>query len=217
MSSHDERRRSRARGRQADAAPGPTRLFLVRHGEVEGEGALHGHVDVALTPRGVAQAEAVAERLRAEPLCAVYASDLRRSLRGAELVAAHHGLAVAVDPAFRELHMGEWDGRAFRELWETDRARLEAWWADLEGYVLPGGESLAILRRRVLEALCSLLGRHAGRTVCLVAHGGVNRVILFETLGLPLACYHRVAQDYGCVNLLEWHPDGNGLVRLING
>ena len=63
---------------------------------------------------------------------------------------------------------------------------LEAWWADLEGFVVPGGESLGQLRRRVLRALGKLLARHPGETVCLVAHGGVNRVILLEALATPL-------------------------------
>jgi alpha-ribazole phosphatase len=195
----------------------PTRLFLVRHGEVEGDGILHGHVDVPLTGKGLAQAEAAAEKLAAEPLAAVYSSDLQRARVGAQLVARGRGLTAAEDPAFRELHMGEWDGRAFAELLQTDRERFHAWWADLEGYPLPGGESLSQLRDRVLPALRTLLGRHAGESICLVAHGGVNRVILFDALGLSLSHYHRLAQDYGCVNLLEVHADGVAVVKLVNG
>lgn len=195
----------------------PTLLYLVRHGEVEGEGNLHGQVDVALTARGVAQAEAVAARLAGEPLAAVYCSDLSRARRGAELVARGRGLTPTPDPAFRELHMGAWDGRPFAELREAAGEGLAAWWADLEGYVLPGGESLAGLRARVLAALEGVLARHAGEAVCLVAHGGVNRVVLFDALGLPLSHYHRLAQDYGCLNVIEYFPDGARLVRLVNG
>jgi alpha-ribazole phosphatase len=184
---------------------------------VGGEGVLHGHVDVPLTARGVEQAEAVADRLTAEPLAAVYASDLTRAAEGGERIARRHGLKASRDPSFRELDMGDWDGRAFQEVWETDRLRLDDWWRDIDGYVLPGGESLVRLRARVLPALEAVVRRHAGRAVCLVAHGGVNRVILFDALGLPLSHYHRLAQDYGCVNLVEYYPDGNRVVRLING
>lgn len=201
----------------ARAASGtPTRLFLVRHGEVPGEGVLHGHVDVALTPRGVSQMARVAERLAAEPLAAVYASDLSRARDGAAAVARGRDLAVKEDPAFRELHMGRWDARSFRELWREERSLVQAWWADLEGFAVPGGESLAGLRDRVLPALRACLARHAGESVCLVAHGGVNRVILFDALGLPLGRFHALAQDYGCLNLVEYFPDGNAVVRLVN-
>jgi len=199
------------------SAASPTRLHLLRHGDVGGDGVLHGHVDVALTPRGIEQMEQAARRLAGEPLAAVYASDLSRAREGAAAVARARGLPVREDPAFRELHMGRWDDRPYREVWREEPALLEAWWADLEGFVLPGGESLAQLRARVLPALRSVLARHPGETLCLVAHGGVNRVILFDALGLPLGRFHSLAQDYGCLNLVEYYPDGRSVVRLVNG
>lgn len=189
----------------------------MRHRDVGGEGVRHGHVDVPLTPLGESQMARVAERLAAEPLTAVYSSDLARSRRSAALVAGPHGLTPRPDPAFRELDMGRWDGRPFRDLWRQERAAVAAWWADLEGYALPGGESMAGLRDRVLPAVEQLLASHRGETLCLVAHGGVNRVILFDALGMPLARFHALSQDYGCVNLIEIHPDGARVVRLVNG
>ncbi len=160
---------------------------------------------------------AVAERLAGEDLAAVYSSDLSRAREGARAVAHPKGLAVGVEPAFRELHMGRWDDRRFRELWREERPLLEKWNEDLEGFVVPGGESLAQLRDRVLPSLGALLARHPGQAVCLVAHGGVNRVILFDALGLSLARFHSLAQDYGCLNLVEYFPDGRAIVRLVNG
>jgi alpha-ribazole phosphatase len=195
----------------------PTRLFLVRHGEVEGDGVLHGHVDVPLTAKGVAQLQAVAERLSQEPIAALYSSDLQRARTGAELIGRGRAIPLRVEAAFRELHMGAWDGRSFEELMERDGEGLKTWWRELESFVLPGGESLGQLRDRVLPALKDVLDRHEGETVCLVAHGGVNRVILFDLLGIPLAHYHKIAQDYGCVNLVEYHPDSRIVVRRING
>ncbi len=195
----------------------PTRLFLVRHGEVDGAGeALHGHVDVPLTVRGTAQMEGAAAFLAREPLCAVYASDLQRARVGAEVVARVHGLDPVVDPALRELDMGAWDGRPMADLWAEHRRELEAWWTDLEGFRLPGGESLADLRARVQPALDRALARHRGRTLCVVAHGGVNRVVLFAAMGLPLQQFHRVAQDYGCVNRIDYYPDGRVVVGCVN-
>ncbi|GAB4264916.1 MAG: alpha-ribazole phosphatase [Deferrisomatales bacterium] len=208
--------RSRPGSGEPPASPPPTRLFLVRHGEVDGQGVLHGHVDVPLTPRGVAQMEAAARALEGEPLAALYCSDLVRSRRGAEIIAGGRGVAVRPDPAFRELDMGRWDGRPFAELWAEEPDGLRAWWADLEGFTLPGGESMAQLRERVRAALDAVLARHRGETLCLVAHGGVNRAILFDALGLPLARFHALAQDYGCLNLVEYHADGNAVVRLVN-
>lgn len=200
---------------RAEAPPG-TRLFLVRHGSVGAEGILYGHRDVPLSASGERQMEAVAELLAREPLAGVYCSDLARALSGARAVARRHGLEPVRHASFREMDMGRWDGRRFSEIWDAERSLVEAWWRDLEGRAVPGGESLADLRRRVLPALREVVARHAGEAVCLVAHGGVNRVILFEAMGLALGRFQAVSQDYGCVNLVEYFPDGNAVVRLVN-
>ena len=67
----------------------PTRVYLIRHGEVTTfeKKSFNGHNDVALTPRGVSQLEAVAERLSSEPVRAVYTSDLKRSVEGGRAIA----------------------------------------------------------------------------------------------------------------------------------
>jgi len=195
----------------------PTRLFLLRHGEVEGDGALHGHVDVTLTETGVRQMEEAAKRLANEPIAAVYSSDLTRTRRGASIIADRRELPVTEIPEFRELNMGRWDNRPLRDIWREERELVEAWWADLENFTLPQGESLSELKKRVAAALTPILKRHSGETICLVAHGGVNRVVLFEAMGLPLSHFHRVAQDYGCINLLEFHSDEKVVLRLLNG
>lgn len=194
----------------------PTRLYLIRHGEVEGEGAIHGHVDVPLTAQGVVQLEAVAARLAGEPIAGVYSSDLQRARVGAVLIAQGRGLEPVADPAFRELDMGDWDDRSFRELWAEDSARIREWWADMENYALPGGESLAKLRSRVMGALAPLLERHRGESFCLVAHSGVNRIILFQAMGISLTHYRRLAQDFGCLNVIDYYPDGNAVVCKVN-
>ena len=76
---------------------------------------------------------------------------------------------------------------------------------------------MAQLRDRVLPALERLIETHRGETVALVAHGGVNRVILFEAMGLTLQQFHTVNQRYGCINRIRYFQDGNALVELMNG
>ncbi len=194
----------------------PMRLFLVRHGEIAGPGVLHGHVDLPLTALGVRQMEAVARSLAAESLAAVYTSDLQRARRGGEIVARGRGLAVVADPALRELDMGQWDDRSVAGIWEQQPERLRAWWADLENVGPPGGESLGAMRRRVIAALSRLLDRHPGQTVCLVGHAGVTRLLLFDALGIPVQRFHGLAQDFGCVNLIEYFPRADPVVRYVN-
>jgi len=194
-----------------------TKLILVRHGEVEGGPRLLGHADPQLSMKGRATLAATARRLVDEKIDALYSSDLIRTVESARIIAEGREVAHRKVPALRELDMGEWDGRTISEVRASDRERIGKWWDDPVNYATPGGESLGNLRERVVPALEEILKAHPGQTVCLVAHGGTNRVVLFETLGLSLAKYYTVSQDYGCINRLRYFEDGMGVVDLING
>ena len=65
-------------------------------------------------------------------------------------------------------------------------AELEARFRDLTSFRIPGGESLLDVSSRVLPRLNDLINGHHQEALIVVAHAGVNRVILSEALGLPL-------------------------------
>lgn len=186
-----------------------TWLYLIRHGEVEhaGEGRFFGHTDVALSATGLLQAEALARELAAEPIEAVYASDLTRARQSAVPLAAARGLAPVTVPALREMAMGRWEGLTFREIREREPAALRAWLENLTTFPFPDGENLEHLRDRVIPAVADILARHAGGRVAVVAHGGPNRVILAEALGLPLGHLLRLAQDYAGRSVVEYRSE----------
>jgi alpha-ribazole phosphatase/probable phosphoglycerate mutase len=79
----------------------------------------------------------------------------------------------------------------------------------------PGGEGLPDLQARALPALRSVVQRHAGRRIAVVAHGGTNRVILADALGLPLGNIFRLAQDYAAWSLIEYR-DHDAIVHILN-
>jgi len=196
-----------------------TRLYLVRHGQVEGHELkrYNGQANVPLTEQGRRQMERVCEMLRRCPLQAVYASDLDRCRYGAEHLAEKLAIPVFCEPALRELDCGEWQGRPWSALQadfpEEWRARLK----DVVHYRFPGGESYQDAARRLRPMLRNLLGRHAGQAFALFGHGGTNRIILLDALGAPLACAFRIVQDFACVNIIDYHADGSHRVLLMNG
>lgn len=198
--------------------PKPTRLYLVRHGQVaDGHtDRYHGQNDVPLSPEGVRQLEELAGRLRPAPLTAVYASDLTRSLMGARSLANGRGIKPQTYPEFRELHFGLWEGLTFTEIAEGYPAELQARFLDLAHYRIPGGESLMDVYARAVPKLKGILARHPGEHIALVAHAGVNRVILCDALNLPFEHIFRLDQHYGCLNIIDYFPDFT-LVRLVNG
>ncbi|MFP3867435.1 MAG: alpha-ribazole phosphatase [Desulfobacteraceae bacterium] len=195
----------------------PARLYLVRHGQVA-DGHTHiynGHNDVDLSPFGVRQFKALAQQWRHLPLGAVYASDRLRARRGAELIARERGLPVQSVPEFRELNFGIWEGLSFAEIAQRYPQELQNRFQDLTNYRIPGGESLADVKARVLPALERLRQRHEGEHFLIVAHAGINRIILCEALGLTLDCLFRLDQTYAGYNIIDYFPE-LAVVRLLN-
>lgn len=196
-----------------------TRIYLIRHGQVAGfeEKRYNGHADVGLTPEGEAQFGVLQLRLMRKPIRAVYSSDLRRCTFGAQQIAAGHDLEARSNPALRELNIGVWEGKTWSELQAAFPREWQARLDDIVHYRVPQGESLTDLAQRVRPALAEIIAAHPGEEVVLVAHGGVNRVILLDALGAPLERLFHIEQNYGCLNIIDYYADGNAVVQLVNG
>lgn len=189
----------------------------MRHGSVVGAETRRfiGHLDVPLSPLGEDQVAALAARLRAVAFDAIYCSDLQRTRRTAEILAAPHRLTPISDPALREFAMGRWDGLTADEIRALDRAAFDAWMGDVGRFQFPDGESLPDLEARVWPAFDTIVTRHAGGTVAIVAHGGSNRAILCRALGLGPEKLLALGQDYAALSVLARGGSGWTL-RLLN-
>jgi broad specificity phosphatase PhoE len=192
-------------------------LFLARHGQTLAEGRFYGHDDVALAPTGRAQMERLATHLAGHALAAVYTSDLQRAREGAELIAATRGLQAQADPRLREMHLGCLEGldRGTAAAQHPELAARD--YASMVEFRMPGGgESFVDVWQRVAPALEELKARHGSDRVAVVAHNSVNRLILGDALGLRPCAVFSFAQDYGCLNVIDYRR-GRPFVRLLNG
>jgi alpha-ribazole phosphatase len=196
-----------------------TRLYLIRHGEVEGTGTsrYNGHADVALTEQGKAQYLRIRERLADAKITACYSSDLTRCMWGAELLGAHFGIEPVREPNLRELDIGIWEGMTWAELMEKYPEEWQARLADIVNYRVPGGENLLDLQGRIMPVVNGIVERHRDEEVLVVAHGGANRVILLDAVGAPLSALFNIEQNYCCLNIIDYYADGKTVVKLLNG
>jgi alpha-ribazole phosphatase/probable phosphoglycerate mutase len=196
-----------------------TRIYLVRHGQVEGyqEKRYNGQSNVLLTEIGKEQSERICARLSGLALQAVYSSDLCRSRYCARLIADGHDLDVVAEEALREINFGDWEGRPWVELQETYPQDWQRRLQDLTNYQVPGGESLQDTADRIRPVIRRIIENHPGGDVALVAHGGINRIILLDAIGAALEQAFSIEQDYGCLNIIDYQDDGRSVVRLLNG
>ena len=162
-----------------------TTVILVRHGQSTWNEICRwqGQADPPLSDAGRAQACRVAERLRSEPITALYTSDLRRAFETAQIIGQALGLEPRPDRRLRELNVGVWAGLTAEEI----AARYPEQWQGWRNYeeVRPGGgETFSEMQQRAVAALEEIIAAHPGEAVCAVTHGGPIYAILSHALGL---------------------------------
>lgn len=185
------------------------RVYLVRHGVVvpESRDRFNGRTEAALDPEGRDQIGRVAAYLESSPPWAIYCSPLQRCRDSASVLARAFGLEITIEEGLREMDFGQLDGLHFGQVRERYSKEMEAWYADLADYRLPGAETMAEVQARSWAALTRIVEENRGRTVAAQAHGAVNRLILARALGLPGQRIMNLAQDYACLNILEFWPE----------
>lgn len=197
--------------------PGWTRMVLVRHGQPaeEMKGRCYGRLDVGLSPHGRTQAEQAAAFLAGLELTCVYASPRLRALESARPLAEARGLQVVVDEAFREIDFGLFEGLTYEEAERRFPEVYAEWMSHPTRVRFPQGESFPEMRERVRAGGRELRRRHAQQAFALVSHGGVNRTLLAEALGMEDSHLFRLDQGYSAVNVIDFYGD-EPVVRLMN-
>jgi probable phosphoglycerate mutase len=151
-----------------------TVLFLVRHGETvdNARQIMQGQTQGCLNEKGREQARVVSERLAAEPVDAIVASDLRRAIQTAEIIAEPHGLPVVTTPLLRERDWGGFTGRFIPDL------KGEVWPDDIES------EEALLARARTF--FIYITATYPGKRVVAVGHGIFNKAILAVYAQCPM-------------------------------
>lgn len=200
--------------------PGRFRLFLLRHGHLENSdrGAINGQTDVFLSPRGRHQMERRAKDLAGVPATLLLSSSLSRTRESLEpLARSRPDLVPRPLERFRERSFGSWEGKTRPEIEREDPAGFARWQKLDLSFVPPGGESLLNFRDRINRAMEDLLLEVGyGHNAILVAHSGVNRILLLEALGADLSRYFRLTQTYGALNVIDYTLGGEPTVLLMN-
>jgi probable phosphoglycerate mutase len=162
----------------------PCLIFLFRHGETDWNraGRLQGHTDVPLNALGLAQAEALARKLRPHRLEAVLSSDLLRAKTTGRIVAEALGVPLFLEPLLRETDVGEAEGL----LWPEAKARFggeltERWFTE-DDVAFPGGETGGQTRARALAALRRFALTQPWRRIGVSTHGALIRQLMKHAL-----------------------------------
>jgi broad specificity phosphatase PhoE len=179
---------------------------LLRHAETSSPDRFHGaESDVGLGQRGRLQSAFLAQYLAELGPDAVYSSAMRRALETAGPIARACGLEVEVIEALHERKMGVLSGLEKGVGWERYAQEKDRWMSGDLDFAHDGAESYAEVRTRALPAIMDLAERSEGRTLVVVAHGVLIRIVLTSLLDdRGPEDFDRIGIDNGALNDLRW-------------
>ncbi len=165
-----------------------TRIYLVRHGQIElkNEKAYIGQLDLPLSPEGVVQAQKLQEQFKTIPLDRAYSSPLSRCVATMEILLGRRQIPRFQIDALQEINLGDWDGKSFAEIKERYPESFEQRGQELDIFAPPAGESFGELQKRVLPVFTEILKENDAKSIVIVTHAGVIRVILANLFGLAI-------------------------------
>jgi probable phosphoglycerate mutase len=196
----------------------PTRMLLVRHGQTALSAARRysGRGNPPLTELGLAQASAIADRLAATAdIAAVLTSPLGRARQTADAISKATNAPVTELADLTETDFGAWEGMTFAEAAARDPEAHRAWLTD-PSRPAPGGESFDAVHHRVARAAERIAADHGGSTVVVVSHVTPIKTLLRIALAAGPSVLFRLHLDLASLSMVEFYPDGNASVRLVN-
>ncbi|MFZ5969221.1 MAG: alpha-ribazole phosphatase [Bacillota bacterium] len=182
------------------------RIYLVRHGKIDcGEEKRYiGTTDLPLSAAGINQAGKLHDYFSDITIEKVYISPLTRCVQTSEIILGSRNIERVTVEELKEINMGDWEGKSFAYIKSRFPQQYENRGKHIDTFIPPGGESFYQLQQRVMPTFEHIIRRSTAGNILIIAHAGVNRVILSKLLGFPLQEILKVCQPYGCVNELFW-------------
>ena len=181
------------------------RITTVRHGETDWNVArrAQGSMDIPLNKTGENQARLLSERLKNEPCDIIYASDLQRAKKTAEIINGYHNKELIATDRLRESSFGKFEGTVL-----TDPVQREAFGEFMN-------ERAPAYFKQVSEYLDEII--HAGhKNVFIVAHFGTIRAIICYFLKIPPEDRARFYIGNTALHTFEMQSDGSFEMTLEN-
>ncbi len=163
------------------------RLLLIRHARStwNTEGRLQGTADPPLDAVGLEQANRLADRLKGQPIAAIYSSPLQRARSTAEIIGPKFpGVPLTFDDRLMEYNIGVLTGLTWDEIAIKHPDFAARWSEDAWGAPIPESEGQIAFRARVMAVMHEIVLRHVDQVVAVVSHGGTFGAYLSACLGL---------------------------------
>jgi len=196
-----------------------TRVFLVRHGAttLTAEDRFAGATDIPLSDTGRDQVRRLAVRLSGEPISAIFASPLGRTMETASILAQPQSLPVQPVDGLREISHGHWEQMTRKDVEAQFPAEAEEWNRDPFTFAPQGGESGLAVTARALPALVDIIRANEGGRLLVVSHKATIRLLLSSLLGFDPRRYRdNLDQSPAALNIVDFREPSRARLTLFN-
>lgn len=178
-------------------------LLLIRHGETDWNrsGRVMGDQAIPLNQAGERQAQACAEVLSGTPISGIFTSPVLRAVQTAEILSRPHGMPLQHISALREIGVGHWINRYWKDF--ADDPAKRDWYTQPDLARPAGGETLREVQLRAVASVEQVIQCLQDKPSVFVSHGDVIRAILAHYLHLDLAVLRQATIDHASVSGLE--------------
>lgn len=182
------------------------RFCLVRHGQTDWNlgGRFQGQSDTPLNQTGRTEAHSLAGQLKGQSFAAIFTSDLIRAKETAEIIAEVLGLPVTLEPRLREINQGEWEGQFVEDIKARNAEHWDQRTIDPANFHPPGGESVAEIAERILDAMRNIVRLYSSGSIIIVSHGLALATLICREGGFPLGEAFRHIPENAIPTWVEW-------------
>lgn len=150
------------------------KIYSTRHGQTDynKKDWILGITDLELNDKGIMQAKELAKAVaETGAVDLIIVSPMKRALKTAQIVAEEAGVNVITDERLREWDYGNYEGmHRTAEGFAQNKREFGVKMGE-------SGESLLMLSHRVYSALDDIIAKYSEKTVLIVSHGGICRII----------------------------------------
>lgn len=181
------------------------KIYLIRHGHINtgNEKRYIGITDIPLDDIGKVQAQEIRDFFKSIEFEKIFSSPLKRCVETSEIIGEGRNVEICRLKNFMEINMGDWDNKSIDYIKSKYPKEYEARGKTIDSYVPPNGESFNMLAERVMSGFNDVICDCSDNTI-IVAHAGVNRIIISKLTGVPIQDIFTIKQHYACISQLYY-------------
>lgn len=178
-------------------------ISLIRHGEIvrPKPDSLIGQLDVFMSDVGRRGVNELAKKIAQKQFEAIFTSPLSRCIESARIICNYQQEQPLVVDCLKEIALGEWDGLSKRYIKEKYSREFDERGQNFASFMPPGGESFIDLQERAWPCFFNIVKscyKKKYQKIAIIAHAGVNRVIISKITNASLTHIFSIKQNYAC-------------------